>query len=342
MQKILVIQTAFIGDAVLATAILEKVHHTFPDASIDIMVRKGNESLFNQHPFLHEVLVWDKKQNKYSHLMQLLLKVRRTKYDKLINVQRFAATGFIAAFSGALEIIGFDKNPFSFLFNKKVKHIVSNDGKVIHETDRNQALIASFTDAYAAKPKLYPTKSDFDSVASLKTNQYICIAPASVWFTKQFPADKWISFIHETPENVWVYLLGAPGDFALCEDIHSQCSHLNVVNLAGKLSFLQSAALMRDGLMNYVNDSAPMHFASAVNAPVAAVYCSTIPGFGFGPLSDKKHIVEVTEMLACRPCGLHGRSTCPLEHFNCAYHITNNQLLLALKNDEKQLVKTES
>ncbi len=44
--------------------------------------------------------------------------------------------------------------------------------------------------------------------------------------------------------------------------------------------------------MNYVNDSAPMHFASAVNAPVTAVYCSTLPSFGFGPLSDKSLLLK--------------------------------------------------
>jgi heptosyltransferase-2 len=79
--------------------------------------------------------------------------------------------------------------------------------------------------------------------------------------------------------------------------------------------------------MNYVNDSAPMHFASSVNAPVTAVYCSTIPAFGFGPLSDISHIVEIQEPLACRPCGLHGRQTCPLGHFNCAKKIHTSQLL---------------
>ncbi len=334
MQKILVIQTAFIGDAVLATAILEKLHHSFPDAELDFMVRKGNESLFKQHPFLHEVLVWDKKQNKYSHLLQLLFKIRQKKYDKVINVQRFAATGFLAAFSGAKEIIGFNKNPFSFLFTQKIVHVVSDGTHVLHETERNHQLIASFTDAATAKPKLYPSVDDYAHVASLKQQAYVCIAPASVWFTKQFPVDKWISFIHETPDNVCVYLLGAPGDFDLCEEIDSQCSHLNVVNLSGKLNFLQSAALMKDAQMNYVNDSAPMHFASSVNAPVTAVYCSTIPAFGFGPLSDKSFIVETKEKLDCRPCGLHGRNACPLGHFNCANQITNEQLLLPLSNSQ--------
>jgi heptosyltransferase-2 len=87
---------------------------------------------------------------------------------------------------------------------------------------------------------------------------------------------------------------------------------------------------MKEAAMNYVNDSAPMHFASAVNAPVTAVYCSTIPAFGFGPLSDKSFIVEIEEPLDCRPCGLHGYRACPRGHFHCAYKIQEVQLLQTL------------
>ena len=73
-----------------------------------------------------------------------------------------------------------------------------------------------------------------------------------------------------------------------------------------------------------------MHFCSAVNAPVVAIYCSTIPAFGFGPLSTQSFIVETQEKLACRPCGLHGKKQCPLGHFNCAQTIANNQLIAPL------------
>jgi heptosyltransferase-2 len=87
---------------------------------------------------------------------------------------------------------------------------------------------------------------------------------------------------------------------------------------------------MKDAVMNYVNDSAPLHFASAVNAPTTAVYCSTVPSFGFGPLSDKSYIVEKTESLYCRPCGLHGYKACPEGHFRCAFEIRDEQLLETL------------
>lgn len=52
MQKILIIQTAFIGDVVLATAVIENLKHHYPDAQIDFLLQKGNESLLANNPHL--------------------------------------------------------------------------------------------------------------------------------------------------------------------------------------------------------------------------------------------------------------------------------------------------
>lgn len=331
-MNFLVIQTAFIGDVVLATGIVEKLHRHFPDAQIDFLVRKGNEGLLQHHPYLNEVLIWDKKNGKLTNLWKMLRLIRKRRYDKVINVQRFAATGILTAFSGARETIGFDKNPFSWAFSKKIKHVISDVQHPIHEVDRNNELIRAFTNDQVMKPHLYPSAQDMTAVQGYKKHPYITISPASVWFTKQFPKDKWIAFAKEIPANYTIYLLGAPNDVPLAEEIRAGGITATVVNLCGKLSFLQSAALMKEAVMNYVNDSAPMHFASSVNAPVTAVYCSTLPSFGFGPLSDKRFVVEIREPLACRPCGLHGRPACPLGHFKCAYGITNEQLVDKLKS----------
>lgn len=332
MQKFLIIQTAFIGDAVLATALAEKLHRFYPDAKIDFVVRKGNEPLLANHPFLNEVIVWNKKENKYGNLFKILQKIRSNKYSVVINAQRFSATGFLTVFSGAGKTVGFDKNPWSFLFSRKVRHVMNTDKNFLHETQRNQQLITDITDATASKPKLYPSAKDYGQVKQFQQPPYICVAPASVWFTKQYPATKWISFLNNISQNVKIYLLGAPGDRSLCKEIETNTTNNNVTNLAGKLTFLESAALQQSAVMNYVNDSAPMHFASAVNAPVTAIYCSTVPAFGFGPLSDTSFIVQTNEELPCKPCGLHGYKACPLGHFKCAYTIADEQLLTVLKN----------
>lgn len=328
MPKFLVIQTAFIGDVVLATGLIEKLHAHVPDAEIHFLVRKGNEALLQGHPLLKQVLVWDKKQHKQRNLFSMLMKIRKERYDKVINVQRFAATGLLTAFSLGRETIGFDKNPFSFLFSKKIPHIIASGGHSRHEIERNNDLVKHFTGDEVSRPKLYPSAADYEAVKQYQLQPYICIAPASVWFTKQYPADKWTSFINKTPHTV--YLIGAPGDNELCEAIRTASTNRSVINLCGKLSFLQSAALQKSAVMNYVNDSAPMHFASAMNAPVTAVYCSTLPSFGFGPLSDVRFIVEKTDALYCRPCGLHGRAACPEKHFKCAYDVIDEQLIGSL------------
>ena len=327
-QRILVIQTAFIGDVILATSLLEKLHTSLPQAKIDFLVRKGNESLVSNHPFINELIVWNKQESKYRSLYQLQKKIRASKYDAVINTQRFGATGMLTAFSGAPIRSGFKKNPFSFGFTNSADHEIGNG---THEVERNQKLIEFLTDSEYARPKLYPSELDSQKVAEYKNLPYITLSPSSVWFTKQYPMNKWVELINELPRNLNVFLLGGPGDKELNDRLIEQCNLNAPQNLAGKLSLLQSASLMKDAKMNYVNDSGPLHLCSAMNAPVTAIFCSTVPEFGFTPLSDVKHVVQINKKLNCRPCGLHGLKACPEGHFNCAQEIETKQLLNTLK-----------
>jgi heptosyltransferase-2 len=326
-DKILIIQTASIGDVILITPVIEKLHLFFPESQIDILIKKGYEGLFDEHPILNKVLLWDKSQHKYNKLFQLLKQIRSEKYDLVINVQRFASTGLLTVLSGAAKTIGFDKNPFSRLFTTRIKHDIGLKDHFIHEVDRNLKLIEQITNAENQPPKLYPTKQNLITTAKYKSQKYICIAPASLWFTKQYPEDQWNDFVSKVDPESMVYLLGSKTDFELCERIRLTTSHNSTINLAGKLTLLESATLMRDADMNYVNDSAPMHLCSAVNAKTTVMYCSTIPEFGFGPLADDAVIIQTNEKLDCRPCGLHGFKQCPELHFKCATTISTNALL---------------
>lgn len=330
MKKILVIQTAFIGDVVLATAVVEKLALYFPDGQIDFLVRKGNESLLTNNPHISTILIWNKKEKKTAHLFKVIGAIRKTKYDIVINLQRYFSTGFITALSAAKTTIGFDKNPLSFLFSKKVPHVISTIAPYKHEVERNNELIAAFTDSALSKPRLYPSANDIAAVQQYHQQIFVTMTPSSVWFTKKYPFEKWIELIHAFPKTYTIYLLGGKDNIEECEAIRSASNNSNVMVLAGQLSFLQSAAVMKMATMNYVNDSAPLHFASAVNAPVTAIFCSTVPAFGFTPLSDKSFIVETKEALPCRPCGLHGKKECPLQHFKCGFGITTEQLLQTL------------
>lgn len=328
-RKILIIQTASIGDVILATPLIESLAQSYPSARIDFLVKKGIEPLMENHPLIHKVWTWDKRKAKLRNLLGLSARIKKEKFDIVVNAQRFFSTGVITAYSRARIRIGFDKNPLSFLFTHKASHIIGK--KSIHEIDRNLALISGIAVKLVRKARLYPSDSDFEEVFRYKPAPFICIAPASLWFTKQYPRDKWIEFINTVHEDIHVYLLGSAADHPMCEEIIASVKRKALHNLSGKLTFLQSAALMKDARMNYVNDSAPLHLATAVNAPVTAIFCSTVTDFGFGPLSEDSAVVETSMDLDCRPCGLHGYRECPQKHFKCAVTIENSQLLKRLR-----------
>lgn len=327
IHRILIIQTASIGDVILMTPIIEKIHKFHPKAKIDVLIKKGFEDIFEGHPFLNYLWLWDKKQHKYRNLFKLAKEIRKVRYDAVINVQRFISTGFITLFSGATQRVGFDKNPLSVFYTKRIPHKIGKTNKKVHEIDRNLSLIHHLSDDQKQNPKLYPSLKDKAKVSPYKTNAYICIAPASLWFTKQYPEEKWIEFMNHIPDHFHVYLIGSKTDQSLCQRIIETTTHINCINLAGKFSLLESTALMRDAVMNYVNDSAPMHLCSAINAKTTVIYCSTVPRFGFGPLSEDSVVVETDVQLDCRPCGLHGYKSCPKSHFKCATTIQKEKLL---------------
>ena len=320
------------GDVVLATPVVEKLHRVFPTAEIDFLLRKGNEGILNEHPFLNKIIVLDKQKNKFKNILKIIKQIRQNNYNLVINLHRFGSSGIITVLSKAKRTIGFNKNPFSFFYSKSVKHIIGKKASNIHEIDRNLLLTEEYVDNMCFMPRIYPSVKDYEAVESFKKNSYICLAPFSVWFTKQYPKEKWLDFIRVIPVYLSVCLIGSDNDSIECEEIIAESGKKNIYNQAGKLSLLQTAALMENSLMNFVNDSAPLHFASAMNAPVTAVFCSTVPEFGFGPLSEKSHIIQTEEQLDCRPCGLHGYKSCPENHYECAYSIKSENLLNIITN----------
>lgn len=318
MGPFLVIQSAFIGDAVLATAVLEKLHQHFPEERIDFLVRKGNEDLFEGHPFIGNLWVWDKKGRKYRDLLRLQQRVRSQAYGTVIDLQRFFATGFLTAFSKATRRMGYRKNPWSRYFTERVPHHW-NTGH--HEVERVLLTIEGITDDSFVMPRLYPTEASLERTKELRDLPYFCIAPTSVWFTKQWPKEKWVELIESLPSEKGVVLIGGPADRDACEWIARSSHRSDIRVAAGSYDLMDSAALIRDAERLYANDSAPVHMASALGTPTTAVFCSTLPSFGFGPLAEGSKVVEREGELYCRPCGMHGKKKCPEGHFKCAWEI---------------------
>jgi heptosyltransferase-2 len=316
MKHFLIIQTAFLGDVILCTPVLSEIRRIYPEAKIDVVVRKGNESILANNPHIHQLVIWNKKEGKYISLVKIIKQLRQNRYDEVINLQRYSSSAIMTLFTKSKMKIGFSSAAMRWVYHKVVPHSLSS-GK--HEVARNLSTIQHHGAKELVRPEMFPSEADFEFVENYKNQPYYCLAPASVWFTKQLPKEKWIALTTLLETTGKVYLIGGPDDLVLCDEIAKENASVEV--LAGKLNLLQSAALIRDAKMNYVNDSGPLHIASAMNAPVRAFFCSTIPDFGFRPLSDDSKVIQTDENLSCKPCGNHGFKACPQGHFKCGFQI---------------------
>lgn len=324
-MKILLIQTAFPGDVILATAFLADLAEAYPQAELHMLVRKGCEDLLADNPRLSRLWSWDKREGRYRQLFRLSGQLRREKFDRVYNLQRYASSGFLTWRSGAAFRAGFRQNPWSWSFSQQEEHQIPHPyhGGFLHEVQRN-ALLLHRQVRPPRRPELYLGAAEHARAEGLVAGRRAVVAaPASNWFTKQWHEAGWVALLALIPAAWTVFLVGGKEDAALCERIG--LTRPGSINLAGALRFRETAALMQRADQVFTNDSAPLHLASAVNAPVTAVFCSTRPELGFGPLSDQRRVVH--SVTPCCSKGIHGAKACPEGHFSCSRSIAAEAVL---------------
>lgn len=337
MKNILIIQTAFIGDVILALPIADALKERYPQAHIHFLVCEGRQNLLLNHPAISSIWVWEKKKRKWKNWFRLLKALRQVSFDLVINLQRHFATGLLCFNLFAQEIRGFSQNPFSFLYRFKLPYHFAGkkDANELHEVERNLSLLKGIASTKKRPPRLFPSSDDYKRISSFCAfSPFIIVAPASVWYTKQLPIEQWEEFLAQTPLHFHIFLIGGKEDLPLGRKL--QKARPAITNLMGELSLLQSAALIEKAERVFANDSAPLHLASAMQTPATAIFTSTTPKFGFAPLSPGSVIVETQEELRCRPCGKHGKRKCPQSHFRCARSITSQQLLATLSLEKSK------
>ena len=185
---------------------------------------------------------------------------------------------------------------------------------------------------------MFPSEDDKEIVDKLFTphtthsRHYISLAPCSKWFTKQLPKNISIEIIYSLIDKGYkVILIGGKDDISYCNEIESEAKTEMLLNMCGKLSPLQSQDVIEKSLCLISVDSAAAHIGASTGTPIVQIYGSTVPAFGFYPLTSQNVIVE-NKTLACRPCTDHGRNLCPLKHFKCMEELDTQEIINAVES----------
>ncbi|MDD5361851.1 MAG: glycosyltransferase family 9 protein [Ignavibacteria bacterium] len=321
-MKFLIIQTAFIGDVILSLPLASVLKNEFPDSEIEFLCIPKTAPILKGNPYISEVILYDKhsKERHIEGFFGIVQELRLKKYDVVFAVQRFLRTTLISRLSGAGRTVSYDKSAMSFLYSDRV--VYEKKHEILRVLDLLKPL--GITNNRIVKPELFPSLEDVETVDNIvkglnvkSKTELITLAPGSVWFTKRYPKIKFVNLLNICDkEKFKVALIGGEDDRKLCESIIKSTTNNEVYNFAGKLSFLQSAELIRRSCLLITNDSAPLHLADAVGTKVIALFGSTVSDFGFYPFGKKDVLLEVNG-LKCRPCTNHGKQYCQIKTFDC-------------------------
>lgn len=319
-EKILLVQTAFLGDLILTTSFFREVKRKYRNSHLTVVVNKGTESVLEANPYINRLISLDKKEFKRSlwKFFSFLWSLRKERYTLCI-LPHFSFRSTLIGFASRAKVrIGYESAGFSFLLTKKVPRSIRG----MHEVEKLFSLLYDREEytKIQKRPELFWYEESVFRVRvlmrenGLEPGNYVLLAPSSVWETKRMPASKFRVLGERLAKESGkkVVLIGSKADIELCEEVGAGYG----INFAGKTDLPELSFLVSKAALVISNDSSPIHFASAFNIPTLAVFGATIPDFGYTPLADSFFISEI-QGLYCRPCGIHGGKVCPEGHFRC-------------------------
>ena len=227
MEKILVIQTAFIGDAILTLPMIQKLKVKFPQSEIHVIAIPSTEEIFSASPFIDEVIVLDKK-GKHKSLLSLFnfsRKIKKNNYTKIYSPHRSFRTSLLVVLSNVKETYGFTNSSLRHVYKNLVDYKIDN-----HEVQRNLDLIGFEyrDDVWRIFPQIEVSEKIKKDVSNyfgeLNNNyQFAAIAPGSVWKTKKYPIEYYEEIIKFLINNsFYVLLIGGASDEFLCSQLESK------------------------------------------------------------------------------------------------------------------------
>jgi heptosyltransferase-2 len=142
IHRILIIQTAFLGDVILCTPLIKASRKLFPNSFISFLLIPETKKLLENNPHLNEIIVYDKRgeDRGVKNFLKMVKKIKRGNFDLALIPHRYLRSALLAYLAKIPQRIGFDKSSGSFLFTQKVTY--QNNS---HEVERNLSLLKPFS-----------------------------------------------------------------------------------------------------------------------------------------------------------------------------------------------------
>lgn len=318
VKRILVIRFSSLGDIILLTPLFREAKKRFGSAKLDFLTSTTFASVCQHNPYLDSIITLDRKRGR-SELQKTAALIKTSAYDLILDAHASVRSRLL---------LGFVFGPLYWL-NPTVKSVDKRSWKrnlllltkinLLQTAVTQRAAYCKLLDsvssdhAYSLKTELFPGSNERERVRTilhdlgLEGKSLVAMGPGASFAGKCWPKENFL----ELAEKLAIIghttiLLGGENDSE--PDWIAQHSKHPIVNLSGKLSFLETAAFLEKCVTTVSNDSAIVHFSEAVGTPVLSIFGPTVKEFGYGPYLSQSKLIDVS--LPCRPCSRNGSGAC--------------------------------
>lgn len=329
-KRILAIKLADLGDLLTITPALQAIRAAHPQARLDLLVPPGSAHLLSGSPIVDEVIAFDKfafdtlggifNLKALARTLTFLLKLRARRYDTLLLFHhltlRWGATKFrlVSLSSGASIRAGLDNGRGGFLTHKVkdcgfgARHEVEYwlDVASLVGGDSRGGWRSSLPVSDGDRTRATELLADLRGSA---LGPLVAIHAGAGWYSlaRIWPAERFAAVARGLmrSRNAAIVLLGGPDDVEQTEHLQRLIGAEGcVLNLSGRTSIHETAAILEQCDLLVGNDSGPMHIAAAMQTPVVAVFGpSNHRAWGpYTPPGEEPIHTIVSRELPCQPC----------------------------------------
>jgi heptosyltransferase-1 len=358
-ERILLIKPSAVGDVVHALPVLVKLRARYPEARIDWLITPANADLVRHHPDLSNTVLFPRQEftrfgqnwSATAGPFRLLSKIRRTRYDLVIDLHGQFRSALFTLASGAPVRIGFDR-PRKRAEAEAPKlppgvpethgwrgaregswvaytHRIPIPTLDVHAVDRYLWLAPMLgLDDRPPDFRIHLPPEAMATLESLLGAEGIggkplgVLVPGTIWETKHWRVEGFAEVgRHLIESGMDVVVAGTSRDRSRCEAIVADCPGAR--DLSGRTSLAGLVALIEKAAICVTNDSGSMHVAVAVGSPVVSVFGPTNPR-RIGPYGRSNAVLQAD--IPCAPCYLRRLRDCPMDHL-CMREVTGAMVI---------------
>lgn len=318
IKQILVIRFSSLGDIILLTPLFREIKQRFPEAKIHFLTSTTFGEVCQNNPHIDRFLILDREKGA-ADLARIVNELKSTTYDLVLDAHRSLRSRLVL-----LKTFG-----FLFPFKKNFRWIDKRSGKrnlllltkinlmknSISQREAYCRLLENLGDEkpFNTQTELYPGAAEIHRIGEiwqqykLEGKPVVAIGPSASFKGKCWPQQRFLQLSGMLRQKGYsVVLMGGSRD--LEPKWMVEYSSYKLIDLAGKLSYLESAEVLKRCVLTVSNDSAIVHFSEAMGTPVLAIFGPTVKEFGYGPFLVDSFLADVP--LLCRPCSRNGKGKC--------------------------------